>query len=120
MLITWFEIPVKDYDKSKKFYTEIFGFELNEMEMDGKKFGMFPSKPEQTGGAIVQGEGYAPNSDGVLIFLSAGDDVANVLNKVEPAGGKVVVPKTKVNDEVGTIGIFIDNEGNKIGLHTHP
>ena len=34
------------------------------------------------------------------------------------AGGKVAVPKTKISDEHGFFAIFIDSEGNKVGLHS--
>ena len=30
--VSWFEIPVKDYDRAKKFYEKILDADLSEME----------------------------------------------------------------------------------------
>ena len=120
MVITWFEIPVKDIDKAAAFYNTIFNIEMQRMEMNGKKFAMFtPKEQGDVCGALCQGEDQ-PSPDGVKIYLGMTDDVANVLDKVEGAGGKVIVPKIFINDEVGTIGVFEDVDGNHIGVHTHP
>ena len=39
--INWFEIPVLDIKRAKKFYESIFKIEMNEIEMMGMKFAMF-------------------------------------------------------------------------------
>jgi predicted enzyme related to lactoylglutathione lyase len=52
-----------------------------------------------------------------LIYLDAGEDLTPVLGRVEPAGGKVVVPKTSIGEH-GAIAVFIDSEGNRVGLHS--
>jgi len=40
------------------------------------------------------------------------------LDKVEVNGGKVIVSKTAHADEIGFFALFLDTEGNKIGLHS--
>jgi predicted enzyme related to lactoylglutathione lyase len=40
----------------------------------------------------------------------------NILKHVEKAGGEVIMPKTNTGMEAGFVGMFIDSEGNKIGL----
>jgi predicted enzyme related to lactoylglutathione lyase len=115
--LNWFEIPVNDFGRAKKFYEEIFGFELTTMEMsDGFPMGMFPSE-EGVGGAIIQGEGYTPSGTGTIVYLNAGDDLSNVLNKVEAVGGKVLMPKTDIGEN-GFAAFFRDSEGNRVGLHS--
>jgi predicted enzyme related to lactoylglutathione lyase len=42
-----------------------------------------------------------------------------VLAKVEPAGGKVVMPKTKISDDIGFMAFFIDLEGHTMALHSN-
>jgi predicted enzyme related to lactoylglutathione lyase len=59
-------------------------------------------------------------TDGVLIYLNGNPDVQNVLDKVEKAGGKIMVPKTEISPEYGFMGVFLDTEGNRIGLHSIP
>ena len=44
-------------------------------------------------------------------------DVAPVLERVKANGGKVVLDKTLLDDDIGYIGIFIDTEGNRVGVH---
>jgi uncharacterized protein len=40
------------------------------------------------------------------------------LDKVEAAGGKIVVPKTEISPEHGYMAVFLDTEGNRIALHS--
>ena len=47
------------------------------------------------GGAICQGEGYVPSATGTLPYLNGGEDLSGVLNRINDAGGNVVVSKTK-------------------------
>jgi predicted enzyme related to lactoylglutathione lyase len=55
-----------------------------------------------------------------LIYLNGNPDVQNVLDKVEAAGGKIVVPKTQISPEYGYMAVFIDTEGNRVALHSVP
>lgn len=114
--INWFEIPVTDFGRAKKFYGEIFGVDMYEQNMGPHQMGFFPG--EGVSGAIVKAEGYKPSQDGALIYLAAGEDLTGVMNKIEKAGGKVIQPKMKVTDEIGFIALFIDTEGNKVALHS--
>lgn len=114
--INWFEIPVKDFARAKKFYSTIFEMEMHEQLMGPHQMGFFPGGG--VSGAIVKADGYEPSMDGALIYLAAGEDLSGVMNKIESAGGKVLQPKTKVTDEIGYIAIFKDTEGNKVALHS--
>ncbi|MGI8952138.1 MAG: hypothetical protein ACR2FN_11200 [Chitinophagaceae bacterium] len=42
------------------------------------------------------------------------------MNKVEEAGGKIIVPKTEISPEYGFMAVIIDTEGNRIALHSVP
>lgn len=115
--LNWFEIPVSDIERAKKFYNRIFEIELIPMEaMEGFQMGMFPAEDGVSGG-IIQGEGYQPSTEGSLIYLNAGDDLNHVLNRVEAAGGQVVMSKTDIGEN-GFMAYFIDSEGNRVGLHS--
>jgi hypothetical protein len=70
------------------------------------------------GGALIAGPGSVPSNTGPLIYLNAGDDLNDVLNKVEEAGGYIVMPKTIISEEDGYFAIFIDSQGNKLALHS--
>ncbi|MFN2458564.1 MAG: VOC family protein [Chitinophagaceae bacterium] len=122
--ISWFEIPATDLERAQKFYETIFDISLTPIDLPNFKMRMFPLEDSMTGigGAIVFAEGfYKPSdTDGVLIYLNANPDVQNILNKIEAAGGKIVKPKTEISPEYGFMGVFIDTEGNRIGLHSTP
>ena len=117
-VINWFEIPATDFNRAVAFYTTILDTELSEVEMFGTKMGLFPSDGTNVAGAIVEGEGYTPSADGVVAYLNGGEDLQNVLNKVEGNHGKVIVPKTQISPEMGYFGMFIDSEGNKMAVHS--
>ena len=55
-----------------------------------------------------------------MIYLNANPDVQVVLDKVEAAGGKVIVPKTEISPEHGFMAVIIDTENNRIAFHSIP
>ena len=116
--VNWFEIPVNDFDRAKTFYQQIFAIDLFVPEGAGQ-VAMFPSNWQEgeIGGSLTtQGE---PSDKGTVVFLNGGDDLAKVLDRVEGAGGKVVLPKTKIPmGDAGFMALFMDTEGNKVGLHS--
>jgi len=122
--ISWFEIPTTDLDRARKFYETVFSVELFAMDMPMMKMRMFPVQNMMTGvgGALVDSGGFhKPSAEqGPLIYLNANPDVQLVLDRVEAAGGKILVPKTEISPEYGHMGVFIDSEGNRIGLHSVP
>ncbi len=120
--ISWFEIPSTDLNRATKFYETIFDTTLTPLDTPEIKMRMFPLEDMiGVGGAIVDSGGFhKPSStDGPLVYLNANPDVQNVLDKVEAAGGKIVVPKMSIG-EYGFMGVFIDTEGNRIALHSVP
>ena len=115
--LNWFEIPVADMGRALKFYNTIFGTAMEAGEaMPGFKMAMFPAE-DGVGGALLQGDGYSPSMDGTVVYLNGGEDLATVLDKVETAGGQVILPKTGIGEN-GFMGYFADTEGNKVGLHS--
>ncbi|MFT3682037.1 MAG: VOC family protein [Ferruginibacter sp.] len=122
--ISWFEIPTTDINRAQQFYETIFGITMIPMDMPNISMRMFPldDMMTQVGGALVDSRGFHnPSAElGVLVYLNGNPDVQLVLEKVEAAGGKVLVPKTEISPEYGSMGVFLDTEGNRIGLHSVP
>ena len=120
--ISWFEIGTTDLSRATKFYETIFNIKLNPLDLPNIKMRMFPLDDMMTGvgGALVDSGGFhKPSaSDGPLIYLNGNPDVQQVLDKVEAAGGKIMVPKTEISPEYGYMAVIIDSEGNRIGLHS--
>jgi uncharacterized protein len=119
--IDWFEIAAADFDRAVRFYEAIFDFHMNPMPIpNGPRMAMFPvSSMDSVGGAICHHpEWYVPSKAGTLVYLNADPDLATVLARVEPAGGKVVVQKTQISAEHGFMAVFLDTEGNRVALHS--
>jgi len=123
-VISWFEIPTVDLDRAQKFYETIFGTALIPLDLQNLKMRMFPIENQMAGigGALCYNKDfYKPSStDGPLIYLNGNPDVQKILDKIEPAGGKILVSKTQISPEYGHMAVFIDTEGNRIALHSVP
>ncbi|HEY4196853.1 MAG TPA: VOC family protein [Mucilaginibacter sp.] len=121
--VSWFEIPVNDLDHAQKFYETIFSIRMIPLDMPQIKMRMFPVESDASvGGAICQrGDFYQPSSkSGPLIYLNGNPDVQIILDRVEEAGGTIIIPKTKISEEQGYMAVFLDNEGNRLALHSMP
>ena len=116
-LINWVEIPSTDIKRAKKFYSTILGgIEFQDMEVEGTRYALFPVDDKFNCGALVQGKFHRPSADGITVYLDGGKDLDNILKHVEKAGGQVIMPKTYSGKEAGFVGMFLDTEGNRIGL----
>ena len=118
--LNWFEIPAKDITRAKKFYEAIFAVEMQDMgEMMGMKMAGFPMEMNsgKAAGGLAQSDQHKPSMDGVIIYLNANPAIQTVIDRIEKAGGKVVMPKTQISPEIGFMAFFIDTEDNKVGLH---
>lgn len=118
-LLDWFEIPTADLERAAKFYSAVLEAEIKPVQYGPYAMAFFPwSDDINIGGALVgPGEG-KPSADGPIIYFHAGAELTPMLERAVKAGGKVVMPKTKVSDEVGYIAKFTDSEGNTIALHS--
>lgn len=116
-MIAIFEIPAKDIKRAVQFYETLLDIEIEVMEFPGMKMGVFPTEGQSSFGTIVEGEGYEPSSNGVTIYLNMEKDIEGLLSTVADLGGTVLVEKSAHADDSGYYGLFIDSEGNKIGLN---
>lgn len=122
--ISWFEIPATDIERAQTFYETIFQIKMTNMDFPGVKMRGFPidNPMEGIGGTIIDTGGFHKPSatDGTLIYLDANPDVQLVLDRVESAGGTVIIPKREISPEYGFMGLFTDTEGNRIAVHSVP
>lgn len=121
-VVGWFEIPVTDMERAIGFYQKVLGLELDRNQVGPLDMAWFPYTEEGTGspGSLVYMEDYyKPSQDGVLIYFTAhSGDLANELSRVEEAGGKVIMEKKLITEEIGYMGVFNDTEGNRIAIHS--
>lgn len=119
--ISWFEIPAKDLNRAQKFYEKILDITMTPLDLDNIKMRMFPIEDQMgVGGSLCDSGGFhkPSDTDGPLIYLNANPDVQTVLEKVESAGGKILVPKTLITSEFGYMAVIKDSEGNRIAFHS--
>ena len=112
------EIPAVDISRAVIFYQSILGIKIEQMEFPGMQMGLLPYEEQAVVGVIIKGEESKPSADGVTIYLNGGDDLQVILDRVESEGGKILVPKTPHADESGFFAMFLDTEGNRLGLHS--
>jgi uncharacterized protein len=113
-----FEIPATDMSRAVQFYQTILDVDIEQIEMPDMEIGVLPYEGQAVTGVIMKGEGCNPSADGVTIYLNGGDNLQVILDRVQASNGKIMIPKTPHADEIGFFAIFLDSEGNKIGLHS--
>lgn len=116
--VSIFEIPATDISRAIDFYQSILDLQIDRIDIPEMQMGLLPTEEQITFGVIIQGEGYIPSTNGVTIYLDGGNDLQVILDKVERKGGKILVSKTPHADESGYFAMFIDTEGNRLGLHS--
>jgi uncharacterized protein len=118
--INWFEISVADIGRAKTFYETIFDIKMETQNITNLEMAFFPYDPAsgKASGGLVKSHMHKPSSDGVKLYLNANPDLSEPLSKVEKAGGKVIVPKTQISDDIGYMAFFIDTEGNTVAMHS--
>ena len=57
-----------------------------------------------------------PNENNTVVYFSTEECITEE-NRIEKAGGKIIRPKMSIG-EFGFVSMFIDTEGNTIGLHS--
>ena len=118
-MISIVEIPVTNLSRAIAFYQTILGVNIDKMAMGDTEMGVLPATEGSVNVVLVKGKDYIPTNNGVLIYLDMGNDLQPALEKVEKNGGKVLLPKTEISPEMGYYAMFVDSEGNKIGMHSH-
>ncbi|HEV8082606.1 MAG TPA: VOC family protein [Chitinophagaceae bacterium] len=118
--LNWFEIPALDIARATRFYETIFDIKMEKMqEMMGMKMSGFPADMGngKASGALVQSQQHKPSMDGFVIYLNANPKIQTVIDRIEKAKGKVLMPRTQISPEIGYMAFFVDTEGNKVALH---
>ncbi|MEO0506557.1 MAG: VOC family protein [Bacteroidota bacterium] len=116
--IALFEIPANDVDRAIAFYQAVLDIPIEKMEMPGMEMGVFPYENQAVHGVIMKAEGMVPSANGVTVYLNGRDDLQPMLDRIEANGGEIIVPKTPHADESGFFALFLDSEGNQLGLNS--
>jgi uncharacterized protein len=118
--VSHFEIPFDDEERASRFYSQVFGWDINAIpemnyvmagttECDENKM---PKTPGAINGGLYKRDDKLSNNPVVVITVPNLDNHIMIL---EGAGGKIVFPKVKVGD-MGYYAQFKDTEGNIVGI----
>jgi predicted enzyme related to lactoylglutathione lyase len=114
--LTWFEIPVRDMDRAVASYERLLGTKFKRETMGGLPYAVFAYEQPGISGALVQDPKRTPGG-GTLVYLNAEGELDAILARAEAAKVSVVLPKTAIGKD-GFIAVFVDTEGNQVGLNT--
>ena len=103
-----FEIPAKDGDMGKEFYSAVFGWKFGDTAMPGVEYYMTEAGGEP-GGALYPAE----EQSGILVYFDT-DDVDASVAKVREAGGEA--DDKQPIPHVGWFSHCKDPAGNQFGL----
>src|SRR4051794_1883206 len=115
--INWFEIYVADFNRAKKFYSEVFECQMNDVAMDNERhsdmeYAIFGTNEQQNyiNGALVKMDAAKPGIGGTLVYFDS-FEISAELSRVVAAGGKIVRSKQDIRP-FGFIALIEDTEGN--------
>lgn len=108
--VVWFDILGSDNEGLKRFYTGLFGWELDVSD-DG--YAHVQAVRDGIGGGISTPHPGMPSNALLIYILSA--NIEESLAKIGSAGGTSVMGRTSVSDGID-IGLFKDPAGNLVGL----
>jgi len=116
--VNWFEIPVIDMERAKRFYEHVLNVRFQGLRFPGVEMAFFPALPGAAGatGALMKGESFQPSHRGVQVYFTT-PDIDQTLQLVQQLNAKVLLPKTPIGP-FGAIASFEDSEGNRIGLRS--
>ena len=116
---SWFEIPVTDMPRAKAFYQKLLQTTFKEESMGDYQMAIFAADEGAVSGMLMRGEHYQPSQTGAVVYLNGGEDLSVPLDRAVQYGGSVLMPKTPIHDgDCGYFALFLDSEGNRVGLYS--
>jgi len=115
--IVHFEVPADDVERSRKFYSDLFGWKMERwpgME-SGMEYWIINTTDNEGSKAIGGGMMKRQNpQQGITNFIDV-TSVDEYSAKVQSLGGKIVAPKQAV-PTMGFFAVCLDTENNTFGI----
>jgi uncharacterized protein len=120
--IMHFEIPSDDVERSKKFYNELFGWNIEKWTgsmpatAEGMEYWIISTVDDKGNKALGGGMGkrQSPQQQGITNFFDV-KSIQEYSSKVEQLGGKIISPKMPVPG-MGYMAMCTDTENNGFGI----
>ena len=115
--IVHFEVPADDVERSRKFYSDLFGWKMERwpgME-SGMEYWIINTTDNEGSKAVGGGMMKRQNpQQGITNFIDV-TSVDEYSAKVQSLGGKIVAPKQAV-PTMGYFAVCLDTENNTFGI----
>ena len=112
----WYELATTDQEASKRFYTELLGWQLKEGDIAGSAYSEIYAGERPIGGMFKMGAEYGGRPPHWMAYVAVAD-VEAAAKRVEELGGTVCVPPTDI-PTVGRFCIINDPAGATLSLIT--
>jgi len=112
--ICYLEIPAITAAASAEFYSSIFGWEVRQRGDGALAF----DDSGCVSGTWVKDSDRTPDET-TRIYIMV-DDIAETLDQIEAAGGRVLTPRMDIGPGMGAFGAFADPAGAEFGLYEEP
>jgi uncharacterized protein len=109
----WFEIPVTDMERARRFYQAVLQNEMEDMEGPNPMARFAARDEESVAGHIYPGKP-APEGTGPTIHLAVAAPLEEAMERVTVNGGKLVSPIISI--PAGRFVYCLDPDGNSFGL----
>jgi hypothetical protein len=114
----WNELMTRDATKAKQFYTQLFGWKTDQMDMGpAGTYTMYVNGGQHVGGMMAL---TGPETQDVPPHWLAYVSVTNVdeaTKKAQKLGASVCVPPTDIPNNIGRFSIITDPTGASLGLY---
>lgn len=116
---SWCELMTTDVEAAKGFYSSLFGWELEDMNVTGMNYTCVKAGGAGIGGIMAippeaAGAGMPPHWGSYVTV----DDVDDIARKAETLGARICVPPTDIPG-VGRFCVFRDPQGASIAAITY-
>jgi predicted enzyme related to lactoylglutathione lyase len=118
--IVHFEIPSDNVERSKRFFNELFGWNIEKVPADklpeGVEYWGITTKDHEGKNAVNGGmmKRMKAEQQGILNYVDV-KSVEESSTKAQQLGGKVIMPKMAVPG-MGYMAVCLDTENNTFGL----
>lgn len=123
-VFVWNELMTRDAGKARAFYTSLFGWTTETMEMPagegcegGGTYTMFKSGETYLGGMMqMEGPQFEEVPPHWISYIGTNDVDADAA-KIESLGGKIIVPPMDIPNNIGRMCVFSDAGGAHAALY---
>jgi hypothetical protein len=112
---SWNELTTTDTQAALEFYTKLFGWTTEVMDMPGMKYTVVKAGGQPIGGVMALPREGCPVTWTTYVTVDNIDETASLAQSL---GGNIIMPPTDIPD-VGRFAIFTDPQGAVIAAITY-